>query len=133
GERGRGGEGVAGQGARPLVADSAEEFYVRTWAEPAADVNGILGGKPGVRNTTLSVTASAEISIRLAPGQDVETIGAAAERLMREAAPAGADLEISWQGADPGLVSGDAPAGQLPLAAVERALGKRPLRTRVGG
>ncbi len=35
------------QGARPLDAKAAEEFYVRTWAEPSADVNGILGGKPG--------------------------------------------------------------------------------------
>ena len=71
-------------GAQPLDAEAGEEFYVRTWAEPSADVNGIIGGKPGVRNTTLSVEASAEFSIRLAPGQDVETVGAAAEQLLRD-------------------------------------------------
>jgi acetylornithine deacetylase/succinyl-diaminopimelate desuccinylase-like protein len=128
-----GAEAISDAGAQQLDAKAAEEFYVRTWAEPSADVNGIVGGKPGVRNTTLSIAASAEFSIRLAPGQDVETIGPAAEKLLRDAAPAGAELDISWQGANPGLVSGDAPAIQLALDAFERALGKRPLLTRVGG
>jgi acetylornithine deacetylase/succinyl-diaminopimelate desuccinylase-like protein len=121
------------QGAQPLDANAADEFYVRTWAEPAADVNGILGGKPGVRNTTLSVHASGELSVRLAPGQEVETIGAAAEQLMRDAAPDGAEIDISWSGAAPGLVQPDAPAVQLALDAFERAIGIRPLLTRSGG
>jgi acetylornithine deacetylase/succinyl-diaminopimelate desuccinylase-like protein len=128
-----GDEAISEQGARPLDAKAGEEFYVRTWAEPSADVNGILGGKPGVRNTTLSVAASAELSIRLAPGQDVETIGAAAEQLLREAAPDGAELDIVWAGANPGLVRADAPAVQLAVDAFEQALGIRPLLTRVGG
>jgi acetylornithine deacetylase/succinyl-diaminopimelate desuccinylase-like protein len=128
-----GSEAISEAGAQPLDAKAAEEFYVRTWAEPSTDVNGIVGGKPGVRNTTLSVAASAEFSIRLAPGQDVETIGAAAERLLRDAAPAGAELEITWEGSNPGLVRGDAPAVQLALDAFEQALGTRPLLTRVGG
>jgi acetylornithine deacetylase/succinyl-diaminopimelate desuccinylase-like protein len=128
-----GAEAIAEQGAQPLDAKAAEEFYVRTWAEPSADVNGIVGGKPGVRNTTLSVEASAEFSIRLAPGQDVETIGAAAERLLIEAAPDGAELEIVWMGSNPGFVEADAPAVQLAAEAFEQALGTRPLLTRVGG
>jgi acetylornithine deacetylase/succinyl-diaminopimelate desuccinylase-like protein len=128
-----GDEALSEQGAQPLDANAADEFYVRTWAEPSADVNGILGGKPGVRNTTLSVEASAEFSIRLAPGQNFETIGPAAERLLRDAAPAGADLEIAWMGADPGLVRADAPAVRLAQDAFEQALGVRPLLTRVGG
>jgi len=128
-----GAEAISDTGAQPLDAKAGEEFYVRTWAEPSADVNGIIGGKPGVRNTTLSVEASAEFSIRLAPGQDVETVGAAAERLLREAAPAGAELAISWEGANPGVVRADAPAVQLALGAFEQALGTRPLLTRVGG
>jgi acetylornithine deacetylase/succinyl-diaminopimelate desuccinylase-like protein len=128
-----GAESLAEQGAQPLDAKAAEEFYVRTWAEPSADVNGIVGGKPGIRNTTLSIAASAEFSIRLAPGQDVETVGAAAERLLREAAPEGAELDIVWEGTNPGLVSADAPAIQLAVGAFEQALGVKPLLTRVGG
>jgi acetylornithine deacetylase/succinyl-diaminopimelate desuccinylase-like protein len=128
-----GAEAISDAGAKPLDAKAAEEFYVRTWAEPSTDVNGIVGGKPGVRNTTLSVEASAELSIRLAPGQDAETIGDAAAALLVGAAPQGAELEIVVNGSNPGLVRGDAPAVQLALGAFEQALGKRPLLTRVGG
>jgi acetylornithine deacetylase/succinyl-diaminopimelate desuccinylase-like protein len=128
-----GAEAIAEAGAQALDAKAGEEFYVRTWAEPSTDVNGIIGGKPGIRNTTLSVEASAEFSIRLAPGQDAETVGAAAEKLLREAAPEGAELDIVVKGSNPGLVRADAPAVQLALDAFEQTLGTRPLLTRVGG
>src|SRR5207302_8634836 len=100
-------------GARPLDPDAAEQFNIRTLAEPSADVNGFIGGKPGVRNTTLSVHAAGEVTIRLAPGQQVDVIGAAAEKLMRDAAPAGADVEIVWKGVSAGLMRPDAPAVRL--------------------
>jgi acetylornithine deacetylase/succinyl-diaminopimelate desuccinylase-like protein len=128
-----GADSLSEQGARPLDARAAEEFYLRTWAEPSTDVNGILGGKPGVRNTTLSVAASGEFTIRLAPGQEAETVGSAAEKLLRGAAPEGAELEIRRGGSNPGLVRADAPAVQLAADAFEHALGVRPLLTRVGG
>lgn len=128
-----GADEMRNQGARPLDPKAEEEFYLRTWGEPSTDVNGIVGGKPGVRNTTLSVQASGEFTIRLAPGQDVETIGAAAEKLVRDAAPEGAEVDVLWAGSDPGLVRPDAPAIQLGLDAWERATGTRPLLTRSGG
>jgi acetylornithine deacetylase/succinyl-diaminopimelate desuccinylase-like protein len=128
-----GADELALQGARPLDPKAGEEFNIRTLAEPSADVNGILGGKPGVRNTTLSVHAAGEITIRLAPGQDVQTIGATAEKMMREAAPAGADIDIKWAGVPAGLMRADAPAIQLGLNAFEKALGVRPLLVRTGG
>jgi acetylornithine deacetylase/succinyl-diaminopimelate desuccinylase-like protein len=128
-----GSEELDSQGAQPLDAKAADEFYVRTWAEPSSDVNGIIGGKPGLRNTTLSVQASGEFTIRLAPGQDVDTIGAAAERLVRAAAPDGAEVEIAWTGSPPSLFRPDAPAIQLGLDAFEQVLGVRPLLVRSGG
>jgi acetylornithine deacetylase/succinyl-diaminopimelate desuccinylase-like protein len=128
-----GGEELAGQGARPLDARAAEEFYLRTLAEPSLDVNGILGGKPGVRNTTLSVQASAELSIRIVPEQDVGTIGGAAERMLREALPEGAELDVRFDGVPAGLIRADEPAVQLGLDAFERAVGVRPLLIRTGG
>jgi acetylornithine deacetylase/succinyl-diaminopimelate desuccinylase-like protein len=126
-------EELSSQGARPLDAAAADQFYTRTFAEPSADVNGIIGGKPGLRNTTLSVKASGEITIRLAPGQDPKVIGPEAERLMRAAAPPNADVEIQWEGVPPGLVRPDTPAVQLGLQAFESALGVRPLLVRAGG
>jgi acetylornithine deacetylase/succinyl-diaminopimelate desuccinylase-like protein len=120
-------------GARPLDPDAAAQFNIRTLAEPSADVNGIIGGKPGIRNTTLSVHAAGEITVRLAPGQKVDVIGAAVEKLMRDAAPAGADVEISWSGVSAGLMRPDAAPIQLGLDAFEQVLGVRPLLTRSGG
>ena len=128
-----GADEIRGQGARPLDANAEAEFYTRTWAEPSADVNGIIGGKPGLRNTTLSVQASGEFTVRLAPGQDVDTIGAAAEKLLRDAAPVGAEVDVTWSGSPPSLFRPDAPAIQLGLDAFEQVLGVRPLLVRSGG
>jgi len=128
-----GAEEMRGQGARALDSKAEDEFYLRTWAEPSVDVNGILGGKPGLRNTTLSVHAAGEFTLRLAPGQDVDTIGNAAVELLLAAAPAGADVDVRWEGVPPGLVEPDAPAIQLGLRAFEQVLGVKPLLVRTGG
>jgi len=128
-----GSEEMRDQGARALDAKAEDEFYTRTWAEPSADVNGIIGGKPGLRNTTLSVAASGEFTVRLAPGQQVDVVGAAAEKLVRDAAPEGADVDVQWAGSPPSLVTPDSPVIQLGLDAWEKALGVRPLLIRGGG
>ncbi len=120
--------------ATPLDERAAVEFYERTWAEPSLDLNGIRGGKPEFVNTTLVVEADARFTIRLAPGQDPTTISDAAERLLRGAAPPGAELELTRENsAAPGVFSPDEPVIQLGLDAFERALGVRPLLVRVGG
>jgi acetylornithine deacetylase/succinyl-diaminopimelate desuccinylase-like protein len=121
-------------GATPLDPRAAEAFYDRTWAEPSLDVNGIVGGKPTLLNTTLVVEAEARFTIRLAPGQEPATIAAAAERLIRAAVPDGAKVELVQENsAAPGVFSPDAPAIKLGMDAFERALGVRPLLVRVGG
>ena len=78
--------------------------------------------------------AQANVSIRLAPVQDPAEIAAAFERLLRDALPPGAELDVElWSTAPPGLVAPDARAIQLGLAAFERALGVRPALIRSGG
>jgi acetylornithine deacetylase/succinyl-diaminopimelate desuccinylase-like protein len=125
---------LSDQGANPLDDRAAEEFYLRTWGEPAVTVHGIDGGSPTLQKTVLPVHAVANLSIRLAPGQDVATIAPEVERLLREAAPAGAKVAIDlWSSAPAGLVPPDAPAIQLAVEAFETALGVRPLLVRSGG
>ena len=76
----------------------------------------------------------ANVSIRLAPGQDPEVITEAFERLLREAAPAGADVTVDrWAWSEPGLVPPDSPAVRLAADAFERVVGARPLLIRSGG
>ncbi len=125
---------LADAGARQAYPGAADEFYLRTTAEPALDVNGIAGGSPVLQKTVLPVSAEANLSIRLAPGQDVDTIAAAVERLLREAAPEDAEIELTRLGSSPpGLVPPDAPAVQLGLGAFEKTFGRRPLLVRSGG
>jgi acetylornithine deacetylase/succinyl-diaminopimelate desuccinylase-like protein len=97
-------------------------------------VNGIVGGEPILQKTVLPVTAEANVSIRLAPGQGLDEITAAFERLLREAAPQGAELEIERLSSAPaGLISPDAPPVQLAREAFERVFGRKPLLLRTGG
>ncbi|MEX0675220.1 MAG: M20/M25/M40 family metallo-hydrolase [Gaiellaceae bacterium] len=129
-----GADELDGQGARPLDARAAEDFYLRTWAEPAVDVNGIEGGSPQLQKTVLPVQAEANVSIRLAPGQDAARIADVFQRLLRAVAPEGAEVEVELLSSSAaGLVDPEAPAVQLGLDAFERALGTRPLLIRSGG
>ena len=125
---------LADQGAQAKDERAAQDFYLRTFAEPALDVNGIATGSPLLQKTVLPVEAMANVSIRLAPGQDVDEIAPEVERLLRAAAPVGADLDVElWSSSPPGLVPSDAKAVQLGLDAFERVLGKRPALIRTGG
>jgi acetylornithine deacetylase/succinyl-diaminopimelate desuccinylase-like protein len=125
---------LAEAGAIPLDPRAEEQFYDRTWAEPSLDINGIHGGKPEFVNTTLVVEAEARFTIRLAPGQDPETVGSAAEKLFHAAVPKNAEVTLTRENAaPPGVFGPDSPAIQLGLEAFERAVGVRPILVRVGG
>jgi acetylornithine deacetylase/succinyl-diaminopimelate desuccinylase-like protein len=125
---------LATQGARPMDARAAEEFYARTFGETTVEVNGVEGGSPVLQKTVLPVFAQANVSLRLAPGQKPDGIAEAFERLVREAAPEGADVTVDrWSSSEPGLVPPDAPAIKLAQAAFEETVGTRPLLIRSGG
>ncbi|HEY6076947.1 MAG TPA: M20/M25/M40 family metallo-hydrolase [Gaiella sp.] len=121
-------------GAPPLDERAAEEFYERVFVEPSVDVTGILGGKPGMRNTTLVSRASAGITIRVAPGQDPEILATAAEELLQTALPAGATLEILARDlTPPAVLPRDTEVLTLARDVFEGVFGRRPLIVRAGG
>src|SRR5262249_47431291 len=125
---------LAEAGGQPVDPRAAEEFYLRTTAEPSLEVNGILGGSPILQKTVLPVQAEANVSIRLAPGQEVEQIGPALEQLLREAVPEGAELEVQRLSSSPAaIVPPDAPPIQHAQDAFEHTMGRRPLLVRGGG
>ena len=125
---------LSDQGARPADPRAAAEFYLRTCAEPALDVNGVQAGSPHLEKTVLPVRAAANLSIRLAPGQDPEVIAAAFEQLIAGTVPAGAELELTrLSSARPGIVPPDARALELGADAFQRVLGVRPVLVRSGG
>ena len=125
---------IAAAGSRPADPAAGDEFYLRTWAEPSVDVHGIQGGSPVLQKTVIAVEAEANVSIRLVGDQDPVVIAGSFERLLREAAPVGTELEVTLlSSAPPGLIPSEAPAIQLGLDAFEEVLGIRPLLIRSGG
>ena len=129
-----GAEMLGNAGATPYDSRAADEFWLRTTAESSVDVNGILGGKPGLRNTTTVTSAEANFTVRLAPGQDTETIREAVERLLAEAAPEGAEVDLRYEGGTPAAVVDPRSAPiQLGLKAFEKVFGREPLLVRGGG
>jgi acetylornithine deacetylase/succinyl-diaminopimelate desuccinylase-like protein len=129
-----GAEQLAQQGAAPIASGAADEFYLRTFADTSLDVNGIAGGSPDLVKTVLPVEARANVSIRLAPGQDPVAIQEIFEHLLRDGLPEGADLEITIKNrARPALTPTDSRAIGLAGDAFEHVVGARPFLVRSGG
>jgi acetylornithine deacetylase/succinyl-diaminopimelate desuccinylase-like protein len=129
-----GSEVLASVGAEPADAKAAEDFYVRTWAEPSVDVHGLAGGSPQLVKTVLPVEAWANVSIRIAPGQKVGEIAPAFERLLREAAPEGARVEVELHShGEAAVMSADERAVSLAREAFEHVFGADSMLVRVGG
>ena len=125
------GEEVIGQaGGRPADADAAAEFYERTGADASLDVNHVTGGEP---RTVVPAAAQATVSLRLAPNQRSAEMAAVVERLLRDAAPAGVEVEMSGHRADPALFPVDSRVMRIAAAAIERAAGAPPVFVRSGG
>jgi acetylornithine deacetylase/succinyl-diaminopimelate desuccinylase-like protein len=121
-------------GAKPMDPTAADEFYIRTWGEPATDVHGLEGGSPHLQKTVLPVLGEANVSMRLIAGQTPEQMFPVLKRLIEEAAPAGADVDVQLLSSAPGaMIPPDSPAIRLGQDAFERALGVRPLLVRGGG
>jgi acetylornithine deacetylase/succinyl-diaminopimelate desuccinylase-like protein len=121
---------LAEVGARPAYPGAAAEYYERNGADASLDVNEVVGGEP---RTLVPATARATVSLRLAPGQRAAEIGPVMERLLRDGAPADADVTMTWQHADPALFEPDLPALVLGARAIERATGTAPALIRSGG
>jgi acetylornithine deacetylase/succinyl-diaminopimelate desuccinylase-like protein len=121
---------LAAVGARPVAPAAADEFYERIGAAPSVDVNMIDVGEP---RTIVPALARGHVTMRLAPGQRAAEMGAELERLLRSAAPDGAELAIEMELADPALFDPEHPALQLAAGAIGRACGTAPAFVRLGG
>jgi acetylornithine deacetylase/succinyl-diaminopimelate desuccinylase-like protein len=124
---------LADAGAKEIAPGSAAELYARTWADASLDINGIESGDAVQRRTIIPCTAVARLSVRVALGQDGCEIAAALERILREAAPAGAEIELDVDPGEPAGFDAADPVLALAREAIGRAAGSRPLFVRSGG
>jgi acetylornithine deacetylase/succinyl-diaminopimelate desuccinylase-like protein len=126
-----GDEVLAEAGARPAYPGAGAEYYERNGADSSLDVNAIHAGQA---RTVVPAVARVTVSQRLAPGQRADTALPVLEGLLRDALPAGAELEIeSLHSGEPALFPPDTPAIALAARAIEHAAGARPALVRSGG
>ncbi len=121
-------------GLRPADAAAAAEFAKRTLASPSVDVHAIWCGDADAVKTVIPSVAHAMLSARVAPGQDPAVIGATLDRLLREAAPAGAVVEVDNLGdASPALMDPEHPVVRTAMDAIAAATGAPVTAVRSGG
>jgi acetylornithine deacetylase/succinyl-diaminopimelate desuccinylase-like protein len=126
-----GDEALASAGARPAYPGAGAEYVERNGSDTAVDVDQIVAGDT---RTVIPAVARATVSIRVAPGQDVEAMGAELERLIREALPEGAEMEVvASHTAPPAHFPADHPVLRIAAEALERACGTAPAFVRSGG
>jgi acetylornithine deacetylase/succinyl-diaminopimelate desuccinylase-like protein len=120
------------------VAHGDPDYSVRErlTLRPTLEVNGMWGGytAPGSK-TVIPHEAFAKLTMRLVPGQDPDHARATVQRHLEAQAPDGVRLHFSAHG-DGSPASSLAPDHPLLIAAehvLERATGRRPVRTRIGG
>src|SRR3954469_18830059 len=109
------------------------EFHEKTGAQPDLEVNGIIAGATDELRTIIPAFAKANVSLRTAPGQNSAELAKVMEKLMREAAPEGAEVAISGHIAEPAIFDPESPPLKLAREAFERATGKPPALVRSGG
>jgi acetylornithine deacetylase/succinyl-diaminopimelate desuccinylase-like protein len=109
------------------------EFHEKTGAQPDIEVNGIISGATDELRTIIPAFARANVSLRTAPGQSSAELAEVLERLMRDAAPEGADVDIAGHVAEPAQFDPDSAPLKLAREAFERATGKPPALARSGG
>ena len=123
-------DAIAESGGTPVSPQAGAEFYERTGAAPAVEVNQIAGGEP---RTIVPPEAYAKVTMRLAPGQDPDVMGDVLVGLLRHGLPDGAQLDTHVQTARPALFEVEQPAIQLAAGALEKACGRPPVFMRSGG
>jgi acetylornithine deacetylase/succinyl-diaminopimelate desuccinylase-like protein len=125
-----GAQAIAGVGAVEVAPGAGDEYYERTGAATAVEDNMVEVGEP---RTSVPSRARGHVTVRTAPGQSSAQVAAELERLLRAAAPAGAEVSLAMEVSEPALFDPSEPALRLASGALERACGTPPALVRIGG
>lgn len=107
----------------------------RLWTRPSLSVLGIDAPRTGEAPNALVPSATAKLSLRVAPGEDPKTAYEALAAHLRAHAPWGADLSITQEGLGaPCQIEATGPAYDAARAALRTAWdGVEPVDTGIGG
>lgn len=119
-------EGVSTIGSGPLLS--------RMWTKPSLTTIGINAPSVEKSSNTLVPTASAKLSMRIAPDEEPAEAFAALEKHLRDNAPWGARVEIHLDDEGHGFAANvSGPVYDQTRAAFRDAWGKEPVDIGVGG
>lgn len=122
-------------GASELVGESGFSELERMWARPTLDVHGIAGGftQEGAK-TVIPSEATAKISMRIVPNQQVDSVFESFRRYVLELAPPGIELDVRFlHAANAVVVPDDSRYVQAASAALHETFGRPSVRARSGG
>lgn len=121
--------------AKALTGLTNRSVYERVWALPTLEIHGIRGGFVGEgAKTVIPAQATAKVSLRLVPGQQVAEVGRALERAVAALAPQWADVKVTvLHGGDPVQVDVSHPAFEVLNEAFEAVEGRKAVQVRAGG
>ena len=122
-------------GAQALEGEDGFLALERTGSRPTLDANGFIGGFTGKgAKTVIPAEASAKVSMRLVPDQDVQSILAAFEKRVQELATPGVEISVDVIGSAPPVTATvDHRAALVLREAYREAFGKDTSLIRVGG
>lgn len=115
----------------PLTPASGERYFAQNAGEPSLDVTMFRSGEP---RTIVPAEATANVTMRLAPGQSNGDMQAELERLIRAALPEGISCALRWEkGVDAAAFDASSPPLRIAREAFEAATGVAPILFRLGG
>jgi acetylornithine deacetylase/succinyl-diaminopimelate desuccinylase-like protein len=109
------------------------EFHDRTGAQPDLEVNGIISGATDEIRTIIPAVCRVNLSLRTAPGQNSAELAPVLERLLRDAAPDYADIDVWMHVAEPAQFDPESAPLRAARRAFEEATGVEPALVRSGG
>lgn len=120
---------------KALTGLADRSVYERVWALPTFEIHGIRGGFTGDgAKTVIPAQATAKVSLRLVPGQEVEQVGRALQGAVAALAPDWADVKVTLlHGGNPVQVDVEHPAFEVLDEVFEAVEGRRAVQVRAGG
>lgn len=117
------------------VGEAGFSTIARIWSRPTCDLNGLFGGYTGAgAKTVIPAKASAKLSFRLVPGQDVQKVKDGLSAFLDARMPEDCRYELTELGAGPALkVATDSPYLKAAEAALGDVFGRAPILVGMGG
>jgi acetylornithine deacetylase/succinyl-diaminopimelate desuccinylase-like protein len=122
-------------GAKALTGLRRHSVLERLWALPTFEIHGITGGFTGDgAKTVIPAVATAKVSLRLVPNQQVKRVERQLAAAVRRAAPRYASVNVRFlHGADPAQIRLEHPAFGLLSQAFREIVGRGTVPARAGG